>query len=1553
MSNNIIFTLHIEQVNDDGNHILVELPFIVPEVYFSNGFFIVQRLYEQESITKDIEIQPGSAVWFRKDGVFYDYINNITGIDDSGIDKSTYKDYINVNKLYQYVGKIFHLNEYQYIIEYKHLEGFSKAALPVHQRTTGIKELFNIYFDKIHSKIYNRAKNTYSLIDPWEVDNVYLDYIANIYNMTLGSDITEYQRREITANLINFLKRKSTYASIYIIYKIIFSQSSTARQNRLNIYDRWLPRSITSGCPLEYFIDINYLKYYGPIQVGCAGSNYYESGTEVGYIVPDNVSFISRQDKPKKKWIVYHNLDITNPIVQVYDEALNLLIPESITVNNNICITIEFSEIKRGFVFITTPESSESHNNSDNWRFTHNLDSIPVTSLYNNNIIISDPSADGFDIRVYGEDDLYIENNNDIYPNAISATSGSYLYTQTSPSSAWTIEHDLDSRAVISDFFLGKEEQTWMVYHNLGTKDLIIQCYNESNILIIPDRVEFYNDSLIIIEFSTPQKGWCLISRADDVTSMSGGTYWYIGCSYNTIPLISEQTNGYVENTNDFVNEMAGDTIITISSTESISGNRLLTLSPDYCSKIVNKSDTWTVEHFLNNYGVISHFWVAEPRNPWIINHELDNENVIIQFYDDNSNVIYPEDISYQNQVITAWFNEKVSGYACLVNAAYVHEVETQETEFGVISTRYYLPVEYFGNKYFDRRYIGHTTPTYTYGHYFPYGYFSDYCYLDYFDIDGTLENETLTWVLSGSVGSLQNKNNVITEAMFYNDEFKEVLVPEDVVVADDGDTIVMFYYTPQYGHGLASKGQFVHSQTDSSSDWIVKHYLETDKMIIKTYSSSFIGDTWKLNHHLTDTIYQVYSEDKRYFHYNLFYLNTTRSGTTINWVEGNEGFVCVAPGDGSIPLSGSSCIVTHNLQRDDLICQFFNSSGTMVVPTSGSVHIVDNNNIQVTLSESDCHMRYVIADYVYTKDIETTYWYIEHNLNKAGMIVQCYDSSGNLVYPKEIKLRNKNILSVSFDQNTSGRALIKAVYPPVYEVLPDNISPYESNPDNWTKISFGNACTGLAIIKLAAEIFIPALFTYPDSVTILDENTIEATFDSNRIGYVSCHVSDTVSRNLTKTIPKNVQIIDENTIKATFYSSVNGCASLHSIGKLSYYDGLYESPHYKVEMDISCVPFGTTYIIREQDINQVVDYWSIVRPASKFAHYRVLVSPYGSWDLDDNVPMYTDSPSANIFTKCLIGTYLVDEYSYIFIQTTEASVWYIKHNLNTVDILVQCMDNEGMFIYPKNIYTTDVNRVTVIFDTPVAGRAMLTKAKLVYSLEEAESEASQFWTIDYDSIESTDVIHQSYFNDKVRIERDVILLGDKKIEIDYDLPALGKEVITNDDYIHTQSTLASSWTVNHNLGHRCVLVKVYSDDNKVLEPVNVFCEDKNTTIITLHSDYTGIAVIKAIGDWYTKEAIYDIASYLKIGNGTTDDYDPTTTGDLENTIGRSVLSLKKDTDDNYYYFTGDVETKTDSQVTEIGLYDIYDELIWYSKVIGDLFKPSNVGITVHYKISK
>jgi hypothetical protein len=135
---------------------------------------------------------------------------------------------------------------------------------------------------------------------------------------------------------------------------------------------------------------------------------------------------------------------------------------------------------------------------------------------------------------------------------------------------------------------------------------------------------------------------------------------------------------------------------------------------------------------------------------------------------------------------------------------------------------------------------------------------------------------------------------------------------------------------------------------------------------------------------------------------------------------------------------------------------------------------------------------------------------------------------------------------------------------------------------------------------------------------------------------------------------------------------------------------------------------------------------------------------------------------------------------TYVHYQTSASSTWSVNHKLFTATPVVQVWDTDNKTMFPDEVTVVDNQNLTVTFASPVAGAC----------------------TVIMGSIEGGDP------------------------------PSYAFE--------YMQTSLASVWTVNHNLGYYPV-VRVFIGNEEV-QPASIVHDSVNQTTITFNSAYVGIA---------------------------------------------------------------------------------------------------------------
>ena len=197
---------------------------------------------------------------------------------------------------------------------------------------------------------------------------------------------------------------------------------------------------------------------------------------------------------------------------------------------------------------------------------------------------------------------------------------------------------------------------------------------------------------------------------------------------------------------------------------------------------------------------------------------------------------------------------------------------------------------------------------------------------------------------------------------------------------------------------------------------------------------------------------------------------------------------------------------------------------------------------------------------------------------------------------------------------------------------------------------------------------------------------------------------------------------------------------------------GMILSPHYKVEIDLSCEPLGSDYIINEDLLDNLLEGWEYTKPVCKFAHHQLLISPKTDFS-EKYISLYGNDYTAHmstIFTGSAFvfgGTGDIGLIPGAVKQSVAKSDWNIPHYLEDDEVLVQCYDENYKMIIPKtiNIYSTDL--VKVSFDTSVRGYCFVTSlgtSGTVYT----QATEEYIWYVDH-NLENQYVISQFFDDNK------------------------------------------------------------------------------------------------------------------------------------------------------------------------------------------------------------
>lgn len=184
---------------------------------------------------------------------------------------------------------------------------------------------------------------------------------------------------------------------------------------------------------------------------------------------------------------------------------------------------------------------------------------------------------------------------------------------------------------------------------------------------------------------------------------------------------------------------------------------------------------------------------------------------------------------------------------------------------------------------------------------------------------------------------------------------------------------------------------------------------------------------------------------------------------------------------------------------------------------------------------------------------------------------------------------------------------------------------------------------------------------------------------------------------------------------------------------------------------------------------------------------------------------------------------------------------------------------------------------------------------------------------------------------------------------------AKGKAHIKKASYVFTDNFLLASntWTINHNLNVTGIIVQFFDNDDNEMLPNTFSVTSENQCVALWSTDVSGYALLDIIVKDWTLDGIISTIRVWKVGTGGSLGYKVIDNNDLETPV-LSGATLLRDPyeDDNYYYIDFEVpSTENDIEITEMGLFD-EGNIMFYTNC-SCLYKPSNMALTVNYKISK
>jgi len=212
----------------------------------------------------------------------------------------------------------------------------------------------------------------------------------------------------------------------------------------------------------------------------------------------------------------------------------------------------------------------------------------------------------------------------------------------------------------------------------------------------------------------------------------------------------------------------------------------------------------------------------------------------------------------------------------------------------------------------------------------------------------------------------------------------------------------------------------FTFTQYGGSSIWTITHELSAAHIVAQFWTPASGPSFYPMKRIIPDTV-----------------IETSPNVLTATFGEPVGGIACIA---GYIPTISfeyhqvaptNPWSIIHNLGTTapsaypvGSVANFFDLPAPLDKSYPETVEIINPNRTNATwdgLETGEAFIRN--ADYVHTQTIASTTWNINHGMNTDGTIIQCYDSSKQLVEPISVVLTDSNNTVVTFETAESGKA--------------------------------------------------------------------------------------------------------------------------------------------------------------------------------------------------------------------------------------------------------------------------------------------------------------------------------------------------------------------------------------------------------------------------------------------------------------------------------------------------------------------------------------------------
>ena len=934
-----------------------------------NGYHKITYDYFSDDAPTQYEIEPGDQIYSRKDSLLNKWM--IDNID-------RFENFINYDSPYQYIGEGYKKNNNILEVHYWSMKDWFKSVFPDNNRSKKLDEFIDLIFDRYYHKVYNKQKNLLNLIDPIECEHSVITLLYQFYDEEpFNIDMPELENRLFLDNLIYWLKKRGTYSSLYLIWKILTYRS----KNNIIIYDRW-HEYLESGSPYNYFEDHVHTDYYA-----------YESEEEV-----DKTDYIQRIFNDT--WNITHNMNTEEIVIHCFDEYYNRMFPKSIDIISNEELTINWEEDLKGYVLLSKPDIIDINTaGEENWEINHGLNDYHlITQAIDENGIYKNPK----NVEIIDSNNLLVEGL-DINDKLYIIKSDTHT-NQAESSDEWLIEHSL------SDF------------------GIMIDVYDDNNKKIVPKSIQNIHRHRSLLTFDHPISGSAGTKSIGDryhvYHNMILSTHYRVEFELNTNPL---QENYIISK------DMAYALVEKWESSRPVTRvshyNMLFNPKTDFTGKEIQlynwpvfNANAYTSSTFASRLleNTVIHVQSSSSME-WNVVHDLDTWDVIVQAYDLDLNRIFPSDIELTTKdSLKVRFDSPVMGNIFVLKGDRVY---TQESDLSEWTIMHLMNQKYIFSQFYKEGEEVNKYNVYTQ---------SDAS--DTWNITHSLESlHIIVQVINDDYEIISPKKIEVIDINNITIEFDEPIIGKAFI----HQGMEVHYRGETTNHWIIEQStgnQYPISQFHGFDNVIYEPSISVTypnimdifgndlvgKVVLSTADNWFVhseaADIWTVNHNMDirEVLVEIYDNfNNRIYPTRIFCQN---NNTCI--VEFNE------------PISGIASIKAMReigLQENE----------TVQIPER--VFQLDENTIEVFMGDN-IRGKNVLAEktYKYIQEEPADTWNINHGLTVIGVMIEVYDENDDKILPSSVTCYDTHNVIITFDEPITGTAVLRSIGNPQMSTIYD-----------------------------------------------------------------------------------------------------------------------------------------------------------------------------------------------------------------------------------------------------------------------------------------------------------------------------------------------------------------------------------------------------------------------------------------------------------------------------------------------------------------------------------